>query len=1635
MNEVINTEKEGLRAAYCLDMNVPVLNSSTIDRPHVIETLHEVTSLCDVVFLEGEEGSGASTLLAQFCETYSDRVFALFVRPYSKFAYSSDYLRSILAEQFHFYVHGTALGSDHVDLAEYQRLLLKVRRKKRNHIYFVVDGLHQIPVDDKLGLEAVFKEVLPLGQEGFKFIITGKSGRFEDVVSVKSARPHQVQRFSPEESHSILANLGIDNLRCQELERLCKGMPGRLSSIRRLVESGVTPELILESDPDQYLKFIELEFRSLTKLTEHQQELLSVFAFSRQPMRASDALEVCAAATHLDLNAIQECCSFIRSAPDGGFVDFVSEPHRRYAQRVLEKRRNAAIEMQIEHLRKDPSGAAAIRFLPAYYQAINRQDVIIELLSPAHYEVLFETTQTLSSLKSRAGLGLSSAYELKKITHLFQFALQRSIFESASCVGGQRSEVAALVALGEQQRALDVAESELGRENRLLLLAEYCRGVREAGGVLDAYLVEHVRTLAASVELSSFGEQTHNLAQNLLFVDPDLAFSVVEAQARGSSAEKDETLAMMAVGTLNSSVSDRASLREKTKGRIASANLKSLVSSLGSVVDGTSMLELRETVSRLRPGRKVGFLKHVVAANSGKPGIVDVVEYALDEAVSDSTYRPSASDLAVFAKPLAAHGDTVTLSTLIGRIDGQLELIRSTSLSRDLVRLGFMLASAQARIDLRLATERVAALVELIRASSSAQVRAQCRSIFIECAFEIRGSTLKAGIEGCVEQVKVGLLADISEILDGSASHYEALEDCLAAVSRADPEMALDVAQRMNTERNRDKAAGLVARSLVLTDHSDKSECVFRKALGLIVDEDRRDLYISQMMDSVEGGGDIDLKWLDSICWALGLARDSVYGASGCLAALRISASANNNVVRERLEAMMDGFIARVDPAIDRARIQFDASAIFARTDLDRSIKLYESAVESRSEARFGSQDSLNILRVCLALLLRTYRSLIAGGVVDDDLLARLYRLIDVLPCALSRASHYCDLAVRAFCEGKSDLCRAIVSAKCIPLMEAVRSDAHLGKRVAVYLFPAIYFGHRSSSFSYVERCSSSERAYLFQSVAQTLVRKVSPDEPWSGEDSRLTISYEEVTDLLELLERAPDDSSFFVILSLLSKAISSKGSKTRITGPQRERARQKLFHLIATKLPDKRNIVHEGYVVAASARTYSIGDSSQADWDNLLIKARAIANAADRQLVLLEVAECIPARFSALQRSVLAEAYALVPMIPASQDRVGRLESYVRAAKDIDVGAAKRALREALNMTFDLDDSDLGEECRRSLIDLSEIIEPGFAEKLADVADSDEARIRAKDEIANAVSVQRYKRQISNPKGKVDEAAFAKNNLPPAAWKAIGALVAKRHEPCQPEHLADFLRASGKFELEAAFPVLSWYIENASRRFTSAGDVRERMLPLAEVILLTSELAVSVLSASGSRAATSSFRVRQLSATAAGLVLGPNSREKAISYIRDWLCQQTPNEILYCDPYFSAADVEFLRLVLSEAPDAIVRVLTSKKALSKGNSVGPDIFLKEWRLLSDQDPPNTEVIAINDFGDDRSPVHDRWLIAGSSGLRLGTSFGSLGVDRVSEISVLDQGRVAEISDALNVFVRKVRTVGGKRIAYASYFL
>jgi len=169
--------------------------------------------------------------------------------------------------------------------------------------------------------------------------------------------------------------------------------------------------------------------------------------------------------------------------------------------------------------------------------------------------------------------------------------------------------------------------------------------------------------------------------------------------------------------------------------------------------------------------------------------------------------------------------------------------------------------------------------------------------------------------------------------------------------------------------------------------------------------------------------------------------------------------------------------------------------------------------------------------------------------------------------------------------------------------------------------------------------------------------------------------------------------------------------------------------------------------------------------------------------------------------------------------------------------------------------------------------------------------------------------------------------------------------------------------------------------------------------------------------------------------VFGIGDRDNFLERIREWAADQNGQSIIISDPYFSPTDIGFLQVLAETAPDATFRVLISREHMRKIKvDSAEDSFLDAWQEVSDVAPPKVRFAIVGYGYTGKHPVHDRWIVSESSGIRLGSSINSIGLTRISDLSQMTNVDARERRQFLEVYFDNPPRLFGEERLTCSYF-
>ena len=1603
---------------------------NAIDRVNVLETIDVVvTDEVPIVFIEGESGCGATTLLAQFAEFKKGSCFHLFTRPASRFAYSPDYLRILLSEQFADHLGRSLASNDIVDEADYQSLFYAVRSTRKGApIHFVIDGLQQIPESESAQLEAIFKSVLPVGVSGFRFIITGNQQRFQPFVDPVKTKNFEVLRLSRSEASRLLADVDISEEKKDSLIGICKGLPGRLSSVRNLVRTEQDAERLLTARLAEYPDFISLELESLSALSEAQRLVVALIAYSKYPLSRSSLREL-TGVEDVDLSVIEQKCSFVFISEQSPFSGFQSETYRRYAERVLSDERSKVLGMQINHLSSNPKSSEALQFLPSYYQAVNQQRAILDLLDSDHYRGLLENTKSVAALRARAAVGAKSASELREAASIFQFSLQRAIFTSVGSARGFRAQVGALVALGRSDEALNIATQAPTLELRIRMLSEYARHLIDSAGKnpdeeLKTVIQEYVRRLTSD----DVPEDVDGLAENIAFFDIDSAIELLEkANKNKDKKERDGAFVNLALAT-SRRPDVHSAVTARMEAKISDERNRSLVAFMASYFGGITRADVEKIASSMAIERRVFFLRSVLAGPPLGDSSLEIVSYALEQIVADATYLPKVRDLADFATPLVySKAEASEKSALIGRIEAQLGLVEKSSASVPMVDLKMKLAIGEFSYNFDGARDRILDGYIVASGMDASEAKVDCIALVLRSLRVVDSEGVIEAEDRLAELLQNELITALDELLQMTASHFELVRSALATLAIADVDSALNIASKLNTHISRDDAYEMIASTLVTASPSQKMRDSFSRSVSSMSTRWRRDSALMSIANYCARSA-YKNEWLDDLSAAVEQ-MDGPERAAEALVMLLEMYSSSGASMPERIVARFRELEPKVSDAIARCELLYRASACAAKWSVEVAQSFYECAEVCRYDMRVSSESGVQTLKYCLALILRASRPLLENKLFEDGYLERFSRLCEALPDPVTRVAYLSDLASKAASAGRIDVAGQVISNYCRPLLDTVDPDTRLEMRRL--MFPPSFRVRGFIALNGLDGIDTYLRDFAIYSLCLNLLCGLTEGDDRPDDYESCVVGFDCAENIVGLAKEIVTDNLFVGVIRAFVSCLCSKGSRQKITQQQRVAFRTDLLAMARAKLPQEGSVQHDGYLIEAEAYLSRLGDLDSSGWNDLVKRAKGIPNIADRALVGVEVARVMPPKHNSVARDLFIDCRKEINSIPSSYDRLNRLENLVEAAKTVDIFLAKASLKECMQASFELGNPEDAYRARQKLLDLAEQLDPKGLDEYVNAIDDDPARSAAKREMRQHVKVQKVRRKIASAKADYDGKDTDEDVLPSAARRNLSSLVNGRSEAIVPDHLNRYVVACGEWDIERAFPVLSWYLENIARRMMRQDDVAAKCVPLWEILLLSTELAVSVIERCDARSARAVFVGAESNAETSevGLLIDRDDPDVGRAFIRQWLRGRSdqPDQFgVFSDPYFSPQDIDFLRLFSAEMPGVRLTVLMSRKRLA---SLDDGAFERAWMSSMDVDPPDVEIIGISDYEDDKAPIHDRWLMVGGECLRFGTSVSGLG-SRWTEISQVDGPLREEISQLLSKYAARQKEVMGRRVSY-----
>ena len=193
----------------------------------------------------------------------------------------------------------------------------------------------------------------------------------------------------------------------------------------------------------------------------------------------------------------------------------------------------------------------------------------------------------------------------------------------------------------------------------------------------------------------------------------------------------------------------------------------------------------------------------------------------------------------------------------------------------------------------------------------------------------------------------------------------------------------------------------------------------------------------------------------------------------------------------------------------------------------------------------------------------------------------------------------------------------------------------------------------------------------------------------------------------------------------------------------------------------------------------------------------------------------------------------------------------------------------------------------------------------------------------------------------------------------ALGSLNAGRAQHEQFESMRERIRLAANYPLSQAYPILAWVIENAVQRFSNTDQANTLLRQCLKQRFWPLKYQPGWRPASRTNTQRQSADVERESDDGTLLVSAGN-RERALKFLHDWFAREVKSYLKICDQFFGPDDLEvlmFLRIGQSEMQS--LHSYQQKHHDQEGIASPDDEYQQCWRRISDQYPPETEIVIV----------------------------------------------------------------------------
>ena len=1645
-----------IRDMFYMSEMKPRIRERLISREQYLDFLEGQLEENRVLCVQGEEGVGVTTTLALFAKRHGSHCASYFNNGWSRYLLSPKAIVCSLQKQLEqlvvrkVNVDGNR-NENEKKLTEWVYRLNKLTRSKNRYVYFVFDGFDNLPVVFVDGVRSVLAPLFSV--ESARFIFSGSAQNLKQLMpdGIEPKQTNELFKFQKNDVEGFLKEVDpkLEQDDMDMVYDLCKKGNARLLTIltKKLENHGMEKvRSYYQYDEDD---FYAEDFDWIEEQKREVQQLMALLAFCEIPMNRQMVRKTLKLTDEATVGLLEQCGNYVEEGVEGT-IALRSDDFRKYLRDRLSGLKNEIELLLIDVIEKSTDMGEQFVYLPALYKHVKDNRQLVDYLTSDNVQHYLVEQQSQAALNAQCEYGYNACTDFEtQAAAYFRFAINRSVSREIEKNELSDTEIEALIAVGEDEKAYGLTQGVFLMEERLKCLLIIAQSGRHQSESMRKEIDRQIEVLAGAIKFEYIPDKALELAKLMLPVKMEKALEIIDRVAKVTKDRQQIDRLYTAIsisfnneGKTDDNMTQRADIANS---KIEDDGLRKMATVMRTIMKESTAAQVVAKMKELPASSQLYFLRFWIPDHKGLADIGEAVEYAVRLVIDTSlTMMPKVTLLKAYCKPLPDMKEE-QVRKVVTLIDAVVANIKFPTV--EYVRLMILVVSAVVKYDEAGAKGRLEDLYFEIDELKDKALQAHCKALLLR-NYDKLGDKIDEWVMSERELVK-DILKDITEVLGSSAYHLKVVEGPIAALVCTSEDFVKKVVAMMNTAERQSRAYLRAALEYVWQMDVKRLDLNYFERLFKQITYDTTDLHrpVLELVNKVTEVKDGDKNLLKQVYRHYGLLKEVEQADAMCYlfstlyvwlskyyaATDKVEYTADADTVEEfktKVKADLEWAWNRISVPSVKVDTGYQIARVLSQISLKNEANEYaDKAAEVRKGQCLSSVSCLTAYTMSFGLYAHSLGILIRSGLCKDEDIDEFKRLMEYDGNEVDSIILWSRVALEFYGVNDIERFNSIMNRFVTKAVEKDFSDWDK-KRVLYHIAPAMYLNSKAIFYDCLKNYDNCLCNACIEHVARYIQTKYPYSEYTGSSEIEVQVALEksDYDKLLDLMRHTKDDGFIFSLTDTMSKAIKQNlGSK--LTREMQRALWSEMADVVSERLPMEGGIQHDGYRIACMAMIDGSKPGGKLNASQLKLEIEAISNRADQAFLYAHVACYMPN--TGLKNEFIELAVQKTEGIDYTFDKFNR---FTLCLQDSFV-AAKSKVREIGRKVMDSLKSDGNGSYSdyQRMLDLVRDHDEQLADTMLEMVDNDPARVQYKKRLQLRMQSSR---KIEAAKNDLLQVSRLNNEEQVRFFeKQMECLVKNKTIARDFDTTQNVLNQVYQHPITDTQDAVLYFMENLNKKNQTNQKHHTLLREMHQAIIDNLKIVLAI--ASGTKEKLERVdRIMSERRDENSDFVQVGEGAKWVQKIMDWY-KEHPYDILHIiDPYFHAEDLYVVKMLMDVNNGLNCSILTCKNVEAYKNETLNDVFQNGWNRWSSELPGRIEVKSCCYESDQRkTPFHDRWWVLQdvesekAVGLRM-ASVSTMG-SRIAEISEMNEDDIESAKKLWTRFFQNmVQKVDGRKLQW-----